>query len=171
MMDVRESFAVPVDVDLSEGASADLVAALASRVVPGLERSIGPVQWKTRDETGVDWTTEGFVDGAVVVVCLRPSSREVIFLVSTGFTPPTSEEPKWVNVLLLSIFGASIAVGVMKRSFGWGLLTLIASLALWIGVDIVLKEFKDRRTDRAFGSVAWRRRFADAVATTFGAAS
>jgi len=161
---------VPVGVDLSEGASADLVAALASRLAPGLERSVGPAQWKAGDETGVDWTAEGFVDGAFVVVCLRPSSRDVSFLVSTGFTPPSSEDPKWVNVLLLSILGASIAIGLMTRSFGWALLTLIVPPACWIGVDVVLKELKDRRTDAAFDSGAWRRRFADAVATTLSSA-
>jgi hypothetical protein len=170
MKDVRESFVVPVDVDLSEPASPDLVAALASRLAPGLERSVGPVQWKTGDETGVDWTAEGFVDDAFVVVCLRPSSRNLSFFVSTGFTPPSSEGPKWVDVLLLSILGASIAVGVMKRSFGWAFLTLIAPVAFWIGVDIVLKELKDRRTDAAFDSGAWRRRFADAVASTLSVA-
>src|SRR5436190_22750375 len=116
MKDVREKFVVPVDVDLSEGASAELVAALASRLAPGLERSVGPVHWKTADETGVDWTAEGFVDGAFVVLCLRPSSRDVSFLVYTGFTPPFRDTPKWVDWLLVSIVAASIAVGVLKRS-------------------------------------------------------
>jgi len=170
MKEVRENFVVPVEVDLSEEASAALVAALASRLGPGLERSVGPVQWKTGDETGVDWTAEGFVDGAFVVVCLRPSSRKVSFLVMTGFTPPSSKEPRWVDVLLLGSLGASIAVGVMKRSVGWAVFTLIAPLAFSIAVDVVLKELKGRRTDAAFDSGAWRRRFADAVATTLSSA-
>lgn len=170
MKEVRQHFAVPVDVDLSAAASAELVAALASRLAPGLERSVGQVQWKIGDETGVDWTAEGFVDAAFVVVCLRPSSRNVSFFVSTGFTPPSREEPKWVDVLLLSILGASIGVGVMQRSLGWAFLTLIAPVAFWIGVDIVLKELKDRRTDAAFDGGAWRRRFADVVATTLSSA-
>lgn len=170
MKEVRENFVVPVEVDLSEGASAELVAALASRLAPGLERSVGSVQWKTGDEAGVDWTAEGFVDGTFVVVCLRPSSRNVSLLAITGFTPPSSESPKWVDVLLLGILVASIAVGVVKRSIGWGLLTLLAPLAFWIGVDVVLKERKNRRIDRAFDSDAWRRRFADAVAAALGSA-
>jgi len=170
MKEVREHFVVPVDVDLSERGSADLVAAVASRLAPALERSVGAVHWKTGEETGVDWTAEGFVDGAFVVVCLRPSSRDLSFLVNTGFTPPFGETPRWVDVLLLGILGASIAVGVMKRSFGWALLTLVASLASWIGVDVVLKELKNRRTDAAFDGDAWRRRFTDAVATTLSPA-
>jgi hypothetical protein len=166
MKEVREHFVLPLGVDLSDAASVDLVTGLASRLAPGLERSVGPVHWKTGDETGVDWTAEGFVDGAFVVLCLRPSSRNLSFLVYTGFTPPFSETPKWVDWLLLSILAASIAVGVLKRSVGWALLTLIASLALSMGADVALKELKNRRIDSAFDRGAWRRRFADAVATT-----
>jgi hypothetical protein len=169
MKEVRKNFIVPPDVDLSDAASSDLVAALASRLAPGLERSVGPVQWKTGDEAGVDWTAEGFVDGTFVVICLRPSSREVQFLAMTGFTPPFTDGPRWVNALLLGILGASIAVGVMMRSFWWGVLALIAPVAFWIGVDVVLKEAKQRRTDRAFDGAAWHRRFTDAVEGTSSA--
>jgi hypothetical protein len=171
MKEVREQFVLPLAVDLNEGAPADLVAALASRLAPGLERSVGPVHWKIGDEAGVDWTAEGFVDGAFVVVCLRPSSRDVSFLVRTGFTPPSSQAPRWVDLLLLSILVASIAVGVLRRSVGSGLLTLVASLVLTMGADIVLKELKNRRTDAAFDSRAWRRRFGDAVAATLDPAA
>lgn len=105
MKEVREHFVLPVDVDLSEGASADLVAALASRLAPGLERSVGPIHWKTGDETGVDWTAEGFVDGTFVVVCLRLSSRDISFLVRTGLTPSSSQTPKWVVLLCSASWG------------------------------------------------------------------
>lgn len=74
------------------------------------------------------------------------------------------------RVALLGILGASIAVGAMKRSPGWVLLTLIALLAFWIGADIVLQGSKIRRTDAAFDSGAWRRRFADAVGATLSSA-
>jgi len=170
MKEVREHFVLPVDIDLSEGASPDLVAVVASRLAPGLGRSVGPIHWKTGEDTGVDWTAEGFADGAFVVVCLRPSSRDLSFLVRTGFTPPSGQTPKWVVLLLLSILGVAITVGAMKRSLGWALLTLIAPLALWMGADVTLQALRSRRIDATFDSHAWRRRFADAVATTLNSA-
>jgi hypothetical protein len=166
MKEVREHFVLPMDVDLSEGTSARLVAGLASRLAPGLERSVGPIHWKTGEETGVDWTAEGFADGAFVVVSLRPSSRDLSFLVRTGLTPPSRQTPRWVVLLLLGILGAAVVVGAMKQSFGWALLTLIAALALWIGSDITLQALKSRRTDAAFDGGIWRRRFTDAIAST-----
>lgn len=72
MKEVREQFVLPGDVELSEAASAEFVAGLASRLSPGLERSVGSVHWTVGDETGVDWTAEGFVDGALVVISFRP---------------------------------------------------------------------------------------------------
>lgn len=145
MKEVREQLVLPADVELSEAASADLVAGVASRLAPGLERSVGPVHWKVGDVAGVDWTAEGFVDGALVFICLRPSSRELSLLVRPGFVSPSGRTPNWVYLLLFGVLAASITVGAMKRSVGWALLTLIAPLATWISVDIVLQELRVRR--------------------------
>lgn len=162
--ELRESVALPLNVDLSEEASADLVAKLASRIAPGLERSVGPVHWRAGDTTGVDWTAEGFVESALVVVSLRPSSREVLLLVDPRFSPPQQRVSKSTILLLLSILGASVAVGTTGRSIWWAVLAFIAAVVTWICADLVRDELRIRRAIASLDRAAWRRRFQDAVA-------
>jgi hypothetical protein len=164
MEELREALTLPPDVDLSEEASADLVARLASQIAPGLERSVGPVHWKVGDTVGVDWTAEGFVDRALVVVCLRPSSREVSLLVHPRFTDPSEPAPKSTNAILLGILGASVALGVTRRSVWWAVLVFIGAIAIWISVDSVRSELRIRRAIATLDRAGWRRRFLDAVA-------
>src|SRR5262245_48532804 len=143
--EVREQLPLPPEVDVSEGACADLVARVVSRLAPDLARSVGPVQWKHGDEAGVDWTAEGFVDGVLVVVCLRPASREVSLLVEPRFTSPEPRITDYSNFYLLGALAAGIAVGVMKRSIGWGFGALIAVVVASTCVDVLRNELQIRR--------------------------
>jgi len=164
MKELREHGALPSDVDLSEGASADLVTRLASRIAPGLERSVGPVHWMVGDTTGIDWTAEGFVEDALVVVCLRPSSREVSLLVDPRFAPPSGQLSKTTIPILLGALGTSAAAGAMRRSLWWAVVPFIGTLAAWLGADVVRQELRKRRANVALDRPAWRRRFHDAMA-------
>jgi hypothetical protein len=164
MEELRERAALPSDVDLSsEEASADLVTRLASHLAPGLEHSVGSVHWKEGETTRVDWTAEGFEDGALVVVCLRPYSREVTLLVIAGFAPRSEQDSKATTPLLIAILMASVAVGIIRGSVWWAVLVFIGALAAWIGVDIVRQELRERRTRTPLDRAAWSRRFQDAI--------
>jgi hypothetical protein len=164
MKELREQIVLPADVDITESACADCVAKLASEIAPGIERSVGTVHWREGEATGVDWTAEGFVDGALVVVCLRPSSRAVSLLVIPAFASPAGEGSKFTSVLPLGILGASVAVGALRASVWWGLLSFVGAVSAWIGADIVRNEFRNRRAIAAFDGAVWSRRFHDAIA-------
>src|SRR6185312_13127767 len=122
------------------------------------------VRWREGDTTGVDWTAEGFVDGALVVLCLRPSSREVSVLVAPRFLPPSTETATWGTLLLLGALAVAIVVGAMKGSFTWGFVSFISLVGASICVDVVRHQFRLRRALAAFDQAAWRRRFQDAMA-------
>jgi hypothetical protein len=163
---LSERIILPSTVDLSEAAAAALVAQLASRIAPGLERSVGPVQWRVGDATGVDWTAEGFVEGAFVVVCLRPSSREVSLLVDPRFSAPAGQKSKQAVFLLLGALAAGIVVGAMKRSFGWAFASFVAVVTASICTDAVRHQLRVRRAIAHLDRAAWSRRFQGAVATS-----
>ena len=162
MKDHREQVALPLDVDLSEGACSDLVARVASHLSPGLERSVGPVHWTLGEASGVDWTAEGFVEGALVVVCLRPSSRELSLLVDPRFTPPAARASSTIRPLL-GILGASAVVGTIRRSVGWAVLTFMGTVMAWIIADVVRQDLRLRRAIATLDRPGWSRRFQDGI--------
>jgi hypothetical protein len=164
MKELRERVALPTDVDLSERAPADLVRRVASRLAPGLERSVGPVHWTAGETTGIDWTAEGFVEGVLVVVCLRPTSREVSLLVDPRIAPPAEGGSRSTSLLMLGALGASAAAGFIRRSLWWAVFLFIGTMAAWISADIVRHELRKKRAIAAFDEVVWRRRFRDAMA-------
>ncbi len=165
MKELREQVVLPSNVDVTGTACAAFVEQVASRLTPGLERSVGPVHWHIGDTTGVDWTAEGFVDGALVVVCLRPSSREVSLLVDPRFARPAAQKTVVAVLLLLGALTAGIVVGAMRRSFGWGLVSFIAVVVASMIVDSIRHERIVRRAVSSLDRAAWCRRFQDAVAT------
>lgn len=160
----RERFVLPVESDLGAPASAAFVGRVASAVAAGLERSVGPVHWREGDTTGVDWTAEGFVDGALVVVCLRPSSREVSVLVDPQMGPPSTDSTTRGTWLLLGALAFGVMVGALKSSWGWGLVSSVSLLGASVGVDVVRQQRRLERVAAAFDATAWRRRFEDAIA-------
>jgi len=162
MKDFREQAGLPLDVDLSERACPDLVARVASHLWPGLERSVGPVHWTRGEASGVDWTAEGIVDGAFVVVCLRPSSRELSLLVDPTFVPP-AVRASTTNRLLLGMLGASAVVGAMSRSVGWAVLAFIGTVMAWTVADVVRNERRIRRAIASLDRPGWSRRFQDGI--------
>jgi CubicO group peptidase (beta-lactamase class C family) len=165
MRELRERVALPMAVDLTDGASPDLVARLAARIAPELARSVGPVEWRVGDTTGVDWTAEGIVDGALVVLCLRPSAREVSLLVDPGFARPSSRmSTRGVLAVLGILTVVSVALGVVTRSLGWAILSFLVTVAFWICGDVVGQELRVRRAVATLDRAAWRRRFQEALA-------
>jgi hypothetical protein len=162
MSELRESVALPLEVDLREGACAELVATLASDLAPGLEQSVGPVHWTEGDKSGVDWTVEGFVEGVFVVVCLRPSTREVSLLVDPRFARPAGPSST-ANYILLGILGASVALGVVARSVGWAVLFCVGAVGMWIGIDGVRERRRVRRAVATLDRAGWSSRFHNAV--------
>jgi hypothetical protein len=165
MQEIREQVVLPSTVDVSETASAEFVAQLASRLGPGLERSVGPIHWNVGDTTGIDWTAEGFVDGAFVVVCLRPSSREVSLLVDPSFTPPAGQRTSEAVLPLLAAVAVGIVIGAMKGSLGWAIASFVVVVTASICRDVVRHQLRVRRAIATLDRAAWRRRFQDAVAT------
>lgn len=165
MIEVREQVVLPPNVDVSEPASVDFMVQLASRLAPGLERSVGPVYWRVGDATGVDWTAEGFVEGAFVVVCLRPSSREVSLLVDPRFARARRQTPILGRLLLFGAIAASIVIGAITRSFGWGFASLFAAAIASVCVDAVRQEQTVRHAILTLDRTGWRRRFQDAIAS------
>ncbi len=164
MKELRERIVLPSHVDLGEPASAEFVVQLAANVAPGLERSVGSVEWTVGDATGVDWSAEGFIDGALLVVSLRSSSREVSLLVIPGFASATEQSAASVWWLLVALF-AGVTVALMTRSFGWGVASVFVVLSAWIGTDMVRNELSRRRAIEKFDLEPWRQRFQDAVAS------
>ena len=162
MNELREHVPLPLDVDLSERACPALVTRITSQLAPGLERSVGAVRWTREETSGVDWTAEGVVEGALVVVCLRPSSREVSLLVDPTFTPPSGHMSTTLRPFV-GILAVSAAVGAIRRSALWGVLTFIGMVTVWIVTDIVRQERRIRRASATFDRAAWSRRFQDAV--------
>jgi hypothetical protein len=163
LTELRENVFLPPDVDLSEGASADLVRRVASHLAPGLEGSVGPVRWTAGEANGVDWTAEGVLDGGLVVVCLRPSSRELSLLVDPRFAPLPGPVAATIPILL-GLSGMSVALGLMRRSVWWAVLSFIGAVATWIGADAVRHERTRRRAIASLDRAGWSRRFQEAVA-------
>lgn len=163
MTELREKVFLPSDVDLGEGASVDLVTAVASHLAPGLERSVGPVHWTRGEATGVDWTAEAVLEGGLVVVCLRPSSRELSLLVDPRFAPLPGPVATTIP-LLLGLTAMSVAVGLMRRSVWWAVFSFIGAMATWIAADAVRHVRKRRRAIASLDRAGWSRRFQEAVA-------
>jgi hypothetical protein len=167
MNELRESVTLPPDVELSEAACAEFVATLAADLAPGLEHSVGTVHWTEGDKSGVDWTAEGFVEGVFVVVCLRPSSREVSLLVDPRFARPAGHASA-ANYFFLGILGASVALGVVARSVGWAVLFCVGAVGMWIGIDGVRERRRVRRAVTTLDRAGWSRRFHNAVGIASG---
>jgi hypothetical protein len=165
MTQLREVQVLPPEVDVGEGGVAPLLGRLASRLAPELERSVGEVEWRVGDATGVDWTAEGFVDGVFVVVCLRPSTREVSLLVDTAFVKPSKQPGRPTGLVIGGIGAVGVAVGVSSHSSGRGIGAAAAIVAAWVCLDAVRLNARRRRAERSFDQTAWRRRFHTAIAT------
>jgi len=164
LTELRENLFLPSDVDLSDGASADLVRRVACHLAPGLEGSVGPVHWTVGEATGVDWTAEGVLDAGLVVLCLRPSSRELSLLVDPRFAPPSGHRPTTIS-LLLGMFGVSVAVGVIRHSAWWAALSFVGAAAtVWICADVARQELRRRRAIATLDRAGWAHRFRDAIA-------
>lgn len=161
MKELREQVTLPSHVDVTEAASAALLAEVVAHLAPSLARSVGPIEWRRGDASGVDWTAEGMFDGAFVVVCLCPSSRELSLLVDPRIAAPA--QPSAGGAVLAAALAVAIAMGLTLRSFGWGIATFAATVTASVAVDVVCQELRERRRVSNFDPTPWRRRFQAAV--------
>jgi len=168
MTQIREVYILPPAVEAIENGAAEFLTQMVSKFSPGLERSVGAVQWHKGDITGVDWTAEGFLDGLFLVVCYRPSAREVSMLIDTTFAMPSAPAGWRVGLMLAGIIAFGAIVGVSTHSPVWGLLATIGIVVAWVWVDSARLKRKRRRVEGALDEKDWRRRFHEAIGATLG---
>jgi len=168
MTQIREVNILPPAVEAIEIEAADFLTQMVSKFAPGLERSVGAVQWHKGEMTGVDWTAEGFLNGLFLVVCFRPSTREVSLLIDTTVGMPSSSSGWKVGLGLAGSIAIGAIVGVIAHSPVWGLLAAIGIVVGWVWVDIARLKGKRRRAEEALDEEDWRRRFHKAVDAALG---
>src|SRR5262245_23436649 len=120
--------------------------AVGSFLQPGLENSVGAVQWTVGDASGVDWLADTYLpDGTNVALTVRLPDRTLSLVVDTSPTFKRYVEPgNWVNVALVGIVLVGIAVGFITWSFIWGAVCAVGIVGIWIAIDIA-KQTRDER--------------------------
>jgi len=168
MTQIREVYIMPAAVESRDIEAAEFLTQMVSKFAPGLVRSVGAVQWHNGETAGVDWTAEGFLDGLFLVVCFRPSTREVSLLIDTTIAMPSAPSGWRVGLVLAGIIAVGAIVGLSAHSPVWGLLAALGIVVAWVWVDSARQKGIGRRAEGALDAENWRRRFHAAIDATLG---
>ncbi|MDC3960480.1 hypothetical protein [Polyangium jinanense] len=164
MTEFRDCRSIPHDLDLSDAVAERLVAHVACSLLPGLERTVGAIDWRHGSEHGTDWTAEGFLpDETLIVLCLQTHTREVRLYLDTAFKP-VPEPPWWADWLVVGILAGAVGVGVLLESVGWGVASAVLGFGAWVGRDVLLQIRAERTArPRSIDEESWRQRFNAAI--------
>lgn len=164
MIEFRHRHSLSIDVQLDDRDAAHLLTMVARALHPGLEQSVGAVDWHNGRECGRDWIAEGLLpDGFLIYIVFRPNSREFTLLITNALKPP--QPPRlWHNFILIGLAILGLGVGIHMQSVLWAALTALGGVGAWAGVDIALQIRSERRIDRrGIDSDHWRRRLEHVV--------
>ena len=164
---LREARLLPVDVEASDATAERLLFLAASHLQPGLEGSVGAIDWRDGSGEGTDWTAQGHLpDGTFVCIALRMPTREVTLWVDTAFAlRPALRSSRWVASLAVGIVAGGVGVGVAWQSTAWGFGAVVLGFATWIAIDVRAQIRAERvAQSRPLDAEAWRCRFELALA-------
>lgn len=164
MRELRLSRVVPAELLSDDNAAIRFLTRVATRVQPGLEQTIGSIDWKNGNDQGRDWMANGSLpDGSTIIINLRPLYNEImLYMVVPGLGRVRSEKWGYIGLLILALLGSIL--GIVAWSVWWGFLFVIGGIAIWVSIDVAFQFRSERLMERrGINAAYWENRFNEIV--------
>lgn len=164
MNEFRLSRTAPTELISNDNTITQFLTKVATRIQPGLEQTIGAIDWKHGNDEGRDWMANGFLpDGSTIIINVRPLYSEImLYIAIPGLGHTRSEKWGYIGLVLLALSG--IVIGIFTWSFWWGILFFISGIVIWVSIDVAL-QFRSERLAKRRGidTIYWEKCFNEII--------
>jgi hypothetical protein len=165
-MELRESRPLPAGLDAPEAIESFLIA-LVAKLAPGLESSVGAIDWRSGEGIETNWSAEGHLsDGTLVIVTVEPhrSSIELWVDDAPSLKPALPSIGRWTYLGFGGVLSVGFVAGTWAESALWGTLVSVSVLVGWVALDVYFQLRKQRAArEQQLDFAFWRQRFDDAI--------